>query len=205
MVRGGNWHELMSDMTVVRDAPEKQDEFLGVDEIIAALDALSPDDKLKLGAIEAKRRGGTEFGPGELIQEAVCRALERERNCPRDVPFMAFLAMTMKSIASHSRSAQQKLADSPELATGERKPDGHADPPTPEDSLLEKEAAARVQTIHGHFEDDSEAQLVLMGWGDGLRGKELREATGLDQAALDYAGKRIRMKMRKLYPDGWTS
>ncbi len=59
-----------------------------------------------------------------------------------------------------------------------------------------------MQAIHDNFEDDPEAQLVLMGWAEGLRGAPLREATGLDQARLDYAAKRIRTRMRKLYPQG---
>lgn len=205
MLRGEIWHEPMNSTTVVRDAPQKQDESLGVDEISAALDALSPDEKLKLAKVESIRRSGTEFGPGELIHETVCRALTGDRKCPRETPFIAFLAMTMRSIADHARRDRLRMAASPQATAGERNPDGHAEPPTPEDSLLEKESAARVQLIHEHFEDDSEAQLVLMGWADGLRGKELREATALDQAALDYASKRIRMKMRKLYPDGWKS
>lgn len=187
----------MSNTILVQDAPEEHDEFLSSDEISAAFDALSPDDKLKLGAIETIRRSGTEFAPGELTQEAVCRSLAGERKCPRDVPFMAFMANTMRSIASHAHAALSAAS------AKHGNPDGCPDPPTPEDSLLQKEAAKQVQAIYGHFEDDSEAQLVLMGWADGLRGKELREATDLDQPALDYAIKRIRKNMRKLYPDGW--
>jgi hypothetical protein len=69
--------------------------------------------------------------------------------------------------------------------------------------MIELQAADTVRTIHDMFQDDAEAQLVVMGWADGLRGRELRDGTGLDQAALDYAAKRIRTRMKKQYPNGW--
>jgi hypothetical protein len=42
-------------------------DFLSADEINDAFDALSPDDKLKLAAIEAIRRRGTAYARTELI------------------------------------------------------------------------------------------------------------------------------------------
>jgi DNA-directed RNA polymerase specialized sigma24 family protein len=177
-------------------------DFLGADEIIAAFAVLSPDDKLKLAAIEAIRRRGTGFGPGELLHETVCRALTGERNCPRGVTFMAFLAMTMRSIASHDRKQRRRMES---LGADE---DGAALPataPSPEDDLMQKQDAVAVQAIHGCFNDDPESQLVLLGWQDGLGGAELREATSLDQGQLDYAIKRIRTRMRKGYPQGWMT
>ena len=176
-------------------------DFLGADEIIAAFEALSPDDKLKLAAIEAIRRRGTGFGPGELIHEAVCRALTGGRNCPRGVAFMAFLAMSMRSIAGHDRKQRGRM----DPGTAEGDADPPATGPSPEDDLMQKQDAAAVQAIHGCFNDDPEAQLVLLGWQDGLRGAELREATGLDQWQLDYAIRRIRTRMRQAYPQGWMT
>ena len=197
----------MAKTTAIADAPER--EHLGTDEIGAAFDGLSPDDKLKLGAIEAILLRGTGLAKGDLVHEAVCRALMGRRKCPRDVPFMAFLVMTMKSIVSHAREKHRRavvVADPPETANAARA--GTADTvaaPSQEDDLIARQEAAAVEKILGHFEDDDEAGLVLMGLADELRGKDLREATGLDQTGLDYAIKRIRTRMRKLYPDGWIS
>lgn len=189
----------MPEASAIRNPPEG--EHLGTDEIGPAFDGLSRDDKLKLHAIEAHLLDGTGLGRGDLLREAVYRTLEGERKCPRDVPFMAFLVMTMKSIASHARKKSSRtvvMADPPEPPpAGEAE---SASSPSPEDELI---SSSVIGEIHAHFEDDEEAVLVLMGWSDGLRGKELREATGLDQAGLDYAIKRIRTRMRKLYPDGW--
>jgi DNA-directed RNA polymerase specialized sigma24 family protein len=177
---------------------------LRADEIVEALGALPPDDKLKLARIEAIRRRGTGFADGELLHEAVCRALNGERRCPRDVPVMAFVAMTMRSIASHDRLERRRVAssggDGQDAAGAAR-----TAAPSPEDDLIQKQDAAAVEAIHGFFADDQEAQLVLLGWQDGLRGAALREATGLDQGKLDYAIRRIRLRMAKAYPQGWMT
>jgi hypothetical protein len=70
---------------------------------------------------------------------------------------------------------------------------------------MQKQDAAAVQAIHGYFDGDPEAQLVLLGWQDCLRGAELREATGLSQGQVDYAIRRIRTRMTKAYPQGWIT
>ena len=191
-----------------QDAPEG--DYLDAAEIGAAFDGLSPEDKLKLGAIETIMRRGTGLEVGELVHEAVGRALTGRRNCPRNIPFMAFMVETMRSIAYHARRKGRRSAPLTAVphaggVTEASQGDPPAAGPSPEDVLLEKDAAGTVQAIYDHFEDDPEAQLVLMGWADGLRGAALREATGLDQAALDYAAKRIRTRMRTLYPQGWVT
>ncbi len=184
---------------LVNERPPAGD-VLDADEIIDAFEALSPDDKLKLAAIEALRRRGTRFAPGELIHEVICRALTGARNCPRDIPFVAFMAMTMRGIASQDRKKRHRTE-----SLGANPNDGDTDPlgSSPEDDLMQKQDAAAVQAIHGYFNDDPEAQLVLLGMQDGLRGAALREATSLNQGQLDYAIRRIRTTVRKAYPQGW--
>jgi hypothetical protein len=155
-------------------------EQLSAEEVLAALEALSADDKVKLIAIERKFLGGTGRQQGELYREALCRALLGERHCPRTVPVMAFLVETMRSIASHDRKQQRRvtLLDAKDeigedtstvspglLVSGELDPEEH---------LLareEAEAGDMVTTIQGHFQGDEECQLVLMGWADGLRAR----------------------------------
>lgn len=191
----------MAEGTQISDAPDR--EYLRADEIVLALGALSQDDKWKLDAAEAILRRGTGLGKGDLLHDAICCALDGKRHCPREVPFMAFLVMTMKGIASHARKRNLRTvvaADPPELA-------GRESPHVKTASSAEDEviAISILRDIYGHLEDDEEATLVLMGWAEELRGEELREATGLDQSALDYAAKRIRAVARKLYPDGWKT
>ncbi len=190
----------MHEATATRDPPHQT--HLSMAEIGAAFDALSDDDRLKLTAIEAQLLGATGLGRGDLLHEALCRALTGRRKCPRHVPFMAFLIETMKSLAFHYRERHRRsvaLADSPGQSDDLNNPDSI---PGPEDQLISDSV---LEDIYNHFESDDEATLVLMGWADGLRGGDLREATGLDQSGLDYAIKRIRARMRKLYPNGWIS
>jgi len=129
-----------------------------------------------------------------------------DRRCPKDVRFMAFLVMTMKSIASHDREQRWKsLQLVPRHGEVSVAPsDLVADQLNPEEHLIEQQSLDTVKRIHDEFADDPDAQLVIMGWADGSRGRELREATGLDQAGLDYAIKRIRARMKKKYSNGWT-
>ncbi len=193
---------------MVRGAPVDPGGNLSPDEVGTAFSGLSADDKQKLHAVEAVYRGGTRFRRGELIYEAVCRTLVGDRHCPRSVPLMAFLVQTMRSIAHHDRNKARRTTSLTVVPRQGDALDGLIDYPsdqlTPEEHMIEQQAVDTVSNIHGRFDDDVEAQLVLMGWADDLRGKELREATGLDQAALDYAIKRIRSRMRKLSPNGWT-
>jgi hypothetical protein len=192
---------LTSKATVIHEAPPdgspplNDDEVLDDDEVRAAIDALSPEDMLKLDGIEKIRRRGTRFGPGALLQEAIYRTLEGDRHCPRRVSFMAFLPMTMKSIASHDREQYRKIL---QQQRGRLPPWQNS----PEDHLIEQEMVTR---IHDLFSYNTELQRVIQGWIDGLKGRELRDALGLDQAKYDYAVKLIKKKIVELYPDWWTS
>jgi hypothetical protein len=77
--------------------------------------------------------------------------------------------------------------------------------PNPEEIALKGEEEDPIDAIQAQFAADYEAQLLIEGWCDGLRGKPLRELTGLDQAALDYKAKLIRRRIKALYPQGWTT
>ncbi len=200
----------MGTVTTMKEASDTSDGHLCADEIMAAFAALSAGDKLKLDGIEGVRRGGTRFSRGELIQETLCLVLLGKRKCPRGITLMAFLAKTMQSIASHDRDQQRLLVPLDAIA-----PQGESMSATsPVNKAVEDTAAdemrrlARspetVEEILNLFNDDENAQFVLIAWADGCRGAALREATGLDQADVDYAAKRIRGRMRKLYPNGWT-
>jgi DNA-directed RNA polymerase specialized sigma24 family protein len=194
----------------MKEAPDSSGENLSAEEIGAAFGSLSAGDKLKLEAIEAIKRSGTRFKSGQLIHEAVCQAILGERKCPRGIAVMAFLVQTMRSIASHERERQRRFV--PLVAVPREGEAGSAGPAlsrTAESVAVREverlaQSAETDETNLNMFDGDEKAQLVLMAWADGYRGKDLREVTGLDQAAVDYAAKRIRGKMRKLYPNGWT-
>jgi hypothetical protein len=176
--------------------------YLDPGAVAEAYAALSVDEKRKLLAVEARLRRGTSLGPGELFWEALTRALLGQRRCPQDVVFTAFLIETMRSVASHDRERLKRTASLDEVSEADvaRGVSSGESPHTPEEEMM---AAETVRAIHAHFDGDEEARLLLLGWGADLRGKDLRELVGVDQAGLDYIIKRVRRTMGRLYPQGW--
>lgn len=193
-----------------QEASDSSEEYLCPDEAMAAAKALPAADKLKLDEIEKVKRRGTGFGEGELLHEVFCRVWLGKRKCPRTTSMMAFLVMSMKSIAGHDRKARkQTRALSAVPREGAALPPATAIANDVEQTVQETlERAARaletVDDICELFNGDDEAQYLILGWSDGKRGAELREATSLDQAGCERIAKRIRKKMRTLYPNGWT-
>jgi DNA-directed RNA polymerase specialized sigma24 family protein len=179
--------------------------FLDSEDISEAFDSLSPENRLKLYEIERIALRGTDLSPGDLLHEALCAAIMGDRKCPRDVPFMAFVVETMRSIASHHREKRRREPADGGAAQETQDAQPVFSPVTsdPEQMLIERESEDTVGAIHDCFEGDEQAQMVVLGWSEGYRGKELRDFVGVDQAALDYAIKRIRRSMTKRYPSGW--
>jgi DNA-directed RNA polymerase specialized sigma24 family protein len=200
----------MDDVTepsVPGDVLKPELKHLAPEEVLEKLDSLSAEDKIRLRLIELRRLGGTDFKEGLLYQEAVCQAVLGERKCPRDESFVAFLAQSMRSVASHRRAALKKQVPM-------EKADGSgriielqiaSDLSDPEAALIEREAIDTVTHIYDCLEGDDEAQLVILAISEGKKGKELRDEIGIDQAAFDYIIKRIRKVMFKKYPKGWSS
>src|SRR5262249_14596828 len=155
------------------------------------------ENRLKLHEIERVALRGTDLSPGDLLHEALCAAIMGDRKCPRRVPFMAFIVQTMRSIASHYR--EKHLRESADGGTTQEtqgaRPMFSGAVLDPEQVLIESENT--VAAIHGFFDGDEQAQLVILGWSEGYRGKELRDFVGVDQTTLDYAIKRIRRTMTK--------
>lgn len=183
------------------------------EEISAAVGALPAGDRLKLTLVERGLLRGTGHGRGDLLNEAICRALLGKRNCPRAVPIMAFLIETMRSLASHARDREMRSTHADEQAlarVSEKVNAGTFAPrePSPEDRLIEAEDAAgqvTLEDILALFVDDDEAGMVVLGMHKGLKGKALREDVGLDQAALDYAKRRVRKTLLRQYPNWWRT
>jgi DNA-directed RNA polymerase specialized sigma24 family protein len=200
----------MATAKIAQEVSQSEDEFLCPEEVAAAAKALSAEDKLKLDGIEKVRRRGTGFGEGELLHEVLCRVWLGKRKCPRNTSVMAFLVMSMKSIAGHDRAARKQTR-----ALNAIPREGAALPPATaiaqdvekkvQDTLERTQRALEtVDDIFALFAGDEEAQYLILGWSDGKRGAELQDATGLDQAGCERVAKRIRKKMRSLYPHGWT-
>ena len=186
---------------------EAENRRLAPGEVLERLDSLSVAQLRKLRLIEQRRLAGTDFSPGLLYQEAVCQALVGERHCPREVSFVAFLAQSMRSIASHRRKALSRQVPTSKVDRSGNLVDVAiaADQLDPEAALIEREAADVVAEIYKLLEGDDEAQLTIMTIVDGKKGKELRDELGIEQTRFDYIMKRIRRVVAKKYPKGWPT
>lgn len=87
------------------------------------------------------------------------------------------------------------------MATVERKLTTH-----PEELLLQSdEYESMYDSEFDVIKDDEVAQLVLIGWLDGLKGKELMKFSEIDQKTLDTKQKFIRRRIESSFPKGWNS
>lgn len=91
---------------------------LTADEVRAAIGALTDQDWRILYLVERRYRAGTDFAEGDLLQEALCLAFERQRRCPRDVGFVRTLSLMMRSAGFHRRKAMSRQVgfDAPVVA-----------------------------------------------------------------------------------------
>jgi DNA-directed RNA polymerase specialized sigma24 family protein len=207
-------YEAMDDMSesAAIGLMSTQTEHLAYGEVLKALDSLSDHERFRLRLLERRRLVDTDFAEGDLLHAAICQAILGSKKCPRETSFVAFLAQSMRNIAHRRRRRLRSQVpirgDGLEGGTGDDVGfDIKADRPDPEESIIEREdeeqAAAVLADLRKWLADDEQAQFVLLGWDDGMKGAALRDFVGVDQAGLDYIIKRIRRVAAKHYPMGW--
>lgn len=140
--------------------------------------------------------------PSALLAEAVLRMSSGIRTLNRMHPIEANLYGTMRSIASSWWKARKRK---PEISLEDLVglDDEDRDPLevllTPEDVQASPEAELvykqEIEQILKVFEDREDAQLVILGRIDGLKGTALADAAGLDKAGLAAA---LRLISRRL-------
>ncbi len=188
-------------------AAASETEHLAPEEVLEKLDSMSADDKRRLRLIERRRRGGTDFQENELYSEAVCQAVVGERKCPKDESFVAFLAQSMRSIASHRREGARPdgVADGGRRGWSAAERQVASDGLDPEAVLIERQSEDAIKIIYDALEGDEEAQLAVIAISGPNKGKALRDEIGVDQAGYDYIMKRIRRILAKKLPNGFRS
>jgi DNA-directed RNA polymerase specialized sigma24 family protein len=182
-------------------------ECLSISELTAAYEELSPVKYAKLVRTAERLADGTEFGADDLIGEAIVRALDGTRNCPRNVDPMAFLWNAMKSIASDSRRSRKALPppesiDEPAFA-GAAAVVATRGRNAEEALMVAEDCARRLAALTELFKDRPDALCVVMGDCDGLPAEEIKIVCDLDQTALATARRYIRRTIDRAYPKGW--
>ena len=195
--------------------------YATAEEIGEAVDGLTAAELGRIYRAAQYALFGTEYtNPHELLGEAVQRTLEgvgvkEGRHWPKDVNFVAYIIMTMQSIADGSSDSiiQSRTAHletmagrdgDTELALAQ---EGFSFPDVVEQALEIEEtterqarAAADSALIEAHFADDEEIQFLIMGDKDGMKPDEISAVSGMDQTAYDTARRRFRRGLNTLMP-----
>lgn len=100
------------------------DDVLTSDEFVIALRSLSEADWIRIhsAAKYLAYVAGGNWKPEDLRQEAIIRAVDGKRNCPRDLNIVLFLVGAMRSIVSASAKAAATKAKQLEMAGGGTEP-----------------------------------------------------------------------------------
>lgn len=190
-----------------------EDDYLDREKVGAALASLTGAELLTLARVEARYRGGTDFGEGDLVQEVFQLAMAGKRRFRRSASIVRVLAGAIQSVAGHRRTqmlSSISFEASPATVTGEategRAPEDLLSTPgnDPETILIGKRANDTLDTIMELFEGDDEAQVVILELYDGKKGADLYEATGLTPNRVHYVIRNIRERTRECLPGRWT-
>lgn len=183
----------------------------------SAMLRLSAADRVRLKRVGLRYSGGTGMSPDELLSEAYVRAAAAKgRNWSTQVDVVRFMAEAMRSIASGARASVKADARSlPAALRSNQMADAEAvtdragvviaftcPSPSPEQELIEGQEAAEDalrlskwrQELLDLFVDDYQAQLIVEGMMDGLRGRALQELVGL--TGVEFATKYKKVSRR---------
>lgn len=188
---------------------------LSDDEMREAVASLTDAELLKLEKMANWLASGRTIPSDDLFQEAICRSLEGIRRCPRGVPLVLFVTNVMRSIVSaHYKAAKidpiDLAAPGAAVSDNEGEEDLLADvadqAPSPEQLLIDEDAAIKLKVaLHRLFENDTDAELVLLDIFAGLTAEETREDLQLDEKQYATIRRRIRRRIDEHYPEGWKS
>jgi DNA-directed RNA polymerase specialized sigma24 family protein len=177
------------------------------EEFIEAYTALSKAAQVKLLRAAEILAFKTNMSGDDLLQEAVVRAIDGERNCPAGMPLTTFLYGAMRSIADAERKslaregAKVGLEVLAEVGAEPASPGRNAE----EAMIAADDFSARVTALLDLFADDEPALMVVMGDLDEIPAEELRQMVGLDKTGFATVRKRIRRKLADAYPNGWKA
>lgn len=177
-----------------------------IDEFQAWLAAsLTTNSDLKRWIVWGKRLTGTlPIEPEDLLREATLRVLAGTRKLNREVPIEVNLYGVMRSIASswHKRRKRKPEMSLEDLLVSDDEESGdilevllvpdNGRAPSAEEELAYKQ---EMNIVLEMFADRPDAQMVIMGRADGLKGAALGEAAGLNPTQLATAQRLIARRM----------
>jgi DNA-directed RNA polymerase specialized sigma24 family protein len=175
---------------VVRAEPAG-DEVLSRAELSAAIEKFSGLDWLRLKKA-AVRFCGTGADWEDLQNEALVRALDGRRKCPKNLRVVTFLGNVIRSIASEHDGLDGRSPPSDELEAQQETGAGAVALTEPADLL-----ASRLEEAVALFDDDEIAQKLFEAMVDGIEGQELRNLLELSQKDFDSKRRLVRRRLNQ--------
>ncbi|AEG06561.1 transposase [Sinorhizobium meliloti] len=185
---------------------QPDDEFYSADDAVAAFDALSKDERSKLARVARFIAGSSGFpSPDDLINEAYVRIADGRRRWPREHGFASFVAGVMRSLRSDGAflTDERKVVRLDQGFAILNSEDLQMVAANDDDCDLARKAVAEdaISKLEEHFADDDEMLLLLWGIQEGLIGKDLQEAVGVDAKRLEALRTRLKRKIDNLADD----
>lgn len=187
-------------------SPPPADDSLSLAEVDATLRALPPADWERALRLARFRAGGLADWTGEsLLSEALAKLLAGERVWRRGVSALQTLKNVLHSLASNDRKKQtgapiDRFA-TVDVGAGGTEDEDHmpgviaVDDRSPESIV---DGRSQLVAIEKLVADDEDAQMVLMAWSEGIRGKAAAEDLGFDMKRYDAARKRLERKLEPI-------
>ena len=182
---------------------------LSREEIDQAIGDFSTADWNRLHAVAQYLCRGRNLDPKDLLQEALARAVDESRACPRNVSVVRFLSEAMRSIASDTSEAMSRQLEFQAVPLIDE--DGAAinvpaQEPSAEERLIGLREAKRLSAaIVELFADDPIAETIVLGIMEEMDGEELRGLTDLDKTAFASKRRLIRRRITNAFPKGSKS
>ena len=186
--------------------PSPADDSLSLTEVAAALRTLPPADWERALRLARFRAGGlSDWTDESLLSEALAKLLSGERVWRRGVSALQTLKNVLHSLASNDRKKQANAPidrfaivdvgasgdEGEELSPGVIAVDLR----TPESIADGRSQLAALERL---VADDEDAQMVLLAWSEGIRGKAAAEDLGFDMKRYDAARKRLERKLEPI-------
>ena len=209
---------------------DEKERIADANEIRSAIEALTEDEFLRIERAGRLCVPGSDYKTShEVMNEAICRAIDgcgkkTGRHWPIErVDFVAFMIMTMKSLASDSRESElmtktdffDKGKDGEdELGSWALDRLGHQTPGVErqlidaedvaedEARIAERQAAAKADAdkIDDYFKDDQDVAWLVMCLKEEKAPSKARAAAGLTQTQYETTRKRMRRGVERLFP-----
>ena len=186
-------------------------DVLDLEEMRQAIEGLTTVELVRLRKAGRIYAVGLACDADDLLGEAVARAVAGSRRCRRDMAIVPFLVGAMRSIASKTRRSAEREGEVVSLdATGTDGRPVVAPPVSHEPDaetlwLREEDMNLRIAALEELFADDDDALLMIWADLEETPKEEIKMQHDIDDKAYATIRRRIRRKIERRFPNGWTA